>query len=100
VARRTRHTWRSKPDSPPSPNPERPAEIDPTPSVWGQFFSRQLSVPKSKKPKVAIKRQNTSLGWAYRIYVGGSYVGIGLTRKSAEGREVNARHLRTDSRLG
>jgi len=57
-------------------------------------------VPKSKKPKVAIKRQNTSLGWAYRIYVGGSYVGIGLTRKSAEGREVNARHLRTDSRLG
>jgi hypothetical protein len=42
-------------------------------------------VPKSKKPKVTIKRQNTSLGWAYRIYVGGSYVGIGLTRKSAEG---------------
>jgi len=24
-------------------------------------------VPKSKKPKVKIKREKTSLGWAYRI---------------------------------
>jgi hypothetical protein len=40
-------------------------------------------VPKSKKPKVEIKRQKVSLGWAYRIYIGGMYMGTGLTRASA-----------------
>ena len=40
-------------------------------------------VPKSKKPKVQIKRQKTSLGWAYRIYIDGAYVGTGLTQASA-----------------
>lgn len=40
-------------------------------------------VPKSEKPKVHIKRQKTSLGWAYRIYIDGAYVGTGLTQASA-----------------
>jgi hypothetical protein len=36
-----------------------------------------------KKPKVQIKRQRTSLGWAYRIYINGTYMGTGLTQASA-----------------
>ena len=40
-------------------------------------------LPKSKKPKVQIKRQRTSLGWAYRIYIDGKYMGTGLTTASA-----------------
>ena len=36
-----------------------------------------------KKPKVQIKRQKTSLGWAYRIYIDGMYMGTGLTQASA-----------------
>ena len=40
-------------------------------------------MPKSKKPKVQIKRTKTSLGWAYRIYMDGNYIGTGLTRASA-----------------
>ena len=38
---------------------------------------------RATKPKVHIKRQKTSLGWAYRIYIDGSYVGTGLTQASA-----------------
>ena len=38
---------------------------------------------RTKKPKVQIKRQKTSLGWAYRIYIDGAYMGTGLTRASA-----------------
>ena len=38
---------------------------------------------RTKKPKVQIKRQKTSLGWAYRIYIDGSYMGTGLTQASA-----------------
>jgi hypothetical protein len=38
---------------------------------------------RAKKPKVQIKRQKTSLGWAYRIYIDGNYMGTGLTRDSA-----------------
>ena len=38
---------------------------------------------RTKKPKVQIKRQKTSLGWAYRIYIDGKYMGTGLTRASA-----------------
>ncbi len=38
---------------------------------------------RAKKPKVQIKREKTSLGWAYRIYIGGKYVGAGLTREDA-----------------
>jgi hypothetical protein len=38
---------------------------------------------RTKKPKVEIKRQRTSLGWAYRIYVDGAYMGAGLTQASA-----------------
>lgn len=38
---------------------------------------------RSKKPKVQIKRTKTSLGWAYRIYIGGTYMGTGLTQASA-----------------
>jgi len=37
----------------------------------------------TKKPKVQIKRQKVSLGWAYRIYIEGMYMGTGLTRDSA-----------------
>ena len=40
---------------------------------------------RAKKPKVQIKRQKTSLGWAYRIYIDGAYMGTGLTRTSARG---------------
>ena len=36
-----------------------------------------------KKPKVQIKRQKVSLGWAYRIDIDGNYMGTGLTRASA-----------------
>ena len=38
---------------------------------------------RTKSPKVQIKRQKTSLGWAYRIYIDGMYMGTGLTRASA-----------------
>ena len=38
---------------------------------------------RAKKPKVRNKRQKTSLGWAYRIYVDGTYMGSGLTQASA-----------------
>ena len=34
---------------------------------------------RTKKPKVRVKRTNTLLGWAYRIYVDGMYRGTGLT---------------------
>ena len=37
----------------------------------------------TKKAKVQIKRTKTSLGWAYRIYIDGTYMGAGLTRASA-----------------
>ncbi|HUL86558.1 MAG TPA: hypothetical protein VLU23_00040 [Pseudolabrys sp.] len=40
-------------------------------------------MPRPKKPKVQIKRQKTSLGWAYRIYIDREYMGAGLTRASA-----------------
>jgi hypothetical protein len=40
-------------------------------------------VARTKKPKVQIKRQKVSLGWAYRIYIGGTYMGTGLTQASA-----------------
>ena len=38
---------------------------------------------RTKNPKVQIRRQKTSLGWAYRIYIDGMYMGTGLTRASA-----------------
>ena len=40
-------------------------------------------MPRTKKPKVQIKREKSSLGWAYRVYVDGEYVGTRLTRESA-----------------
>jgi hypothetical protein len=40
-------------------------------------------MPRTKKPKVVIRRERTSLGWAYRIYINGEYMGAGLTRESA-----------------
>jgi hypothetical protein len=51
---------------------------------------------RPKKPKVQIKRTKTSLGWAYRIYVDGSYVGTGLTQASARdgAKRVLARHAK------
>jgi hypothetical protein len=42
-------------------------------------------VTRAKGPKVQIKREKTSLGFAYRIYIDGDYVGAGLTRESAQG---------------
>ena len=38
---------------------------------------------RTKKPKVQIKRQKVALGWAYRIYIDGMYMGTGLTQASA-----------------
>ena len=38
---------------------------------------------RAKKPKVQIKRQKVSLGWAYRIYIDGTYMGTSLTQASA-----------------
>ena len=46
---------------------------------------------RAKKPKVQIKRQRTSLGWAYRIYIDGMYMATGLTE--AEAREAVPRML-------
>ena len=37
---------------------------------------------RAKKPKVQIKRHKASLGWAYRIYIDGIYMGTGLTQAS------------------
>jgi hypothetical protein len=38
----------------------------------------------AKKPKVQIKREKTSLGWAYRIYIGGEMMGTALSRDAAK----------------
>lgn len=53
-----------------------------------------------KKPKVQIKRQKTSLGWAYRIYIDGMYMGTGMTRASARdgAKRMMAIHNRTINR--
>jgi hypothetical protein len=37
---------------------------------------------RAKQSKVHIKREKTSLGFAYRIYIDGDYMGAGLTRES------------------
>ena len=37
--------------------------------------------PAAKSPR--FKRQKVSLGWAYRIYIDGMYMGTGLTQASA-----------------
>jgi hypothetical protein len=42
-----------------------------------------IDMARTKKPKVQIKRQKVSLGWAYRVYIDGMYVGTGLTQASA-----------------
>lgn len=38
---------------------------------------------RTKKPKVQIKRERTSLGWAYRVYVDGGYMTTCLTLTAA-----------------
>jgi hypothetical protein len=38
---------------------------------------------RAKKLKVEIRRHKASLGWVYRIYIGGTYMGTGLTQASA-----------------
>jgi hypothetical protein len=38
---------------------------------------------RTQKLNVKIKRVKTSLGWAYRIYIDGKYLGTGLTQDSA-----------------
>jgi hypothetical protein len=38
---------------------------------------------RTKKPKVQIRREKTSLGWLHRIYIENAYVGAGLTAGSA-----------------
>jgi len=46
---------------------------------------------RTKETRVQIKRERTSLGWAYRIYIDGEYMGAGLTQASArEGTKANA----------
>ena len=40
-------------------------------------------MPRTKKAKVKSKREKTSLGWAYRIYIDGMYLGTALTAESA-----------------
>ena len=52
----------------------------------------------TKKPKVQIKRQKVSLGWAYRIYIDGAYMGTALTRASA--RDGAKRMLAIYDRIG
>jgi hypothetical protein len=52
----------------------------------------------AKTPKVQIKRTKTSLGWAYRIYIDGAYMGTGLTKESA--REGAKRMLARRNRQG
>jgi hypothetical protein len=41
------------------------------------------AAPRTKKPKVQVKREKTSLGFAYRIYIDGEYAGAGLSEASA-----------------
>ena len=52
---------------------------------------------RAKKPKVEIKREKTSLGWAYVIYIDGMYMGAGLTKESA--RESAPRMLAIYARM-
>jgi len=40
-------------------------------------------VARTKKPKVQIKREKASLGWAYRIYIDGMLMGAALSRDAA-----------------
>ena len=51
-----------------------------------------------KKPKVQIKRQKTSLGWAYRIYIDGMYMATGLTQASARRRAAKTLHQKAGRR--
>lgn len=53
---------------------------------------------RTKKPKVEIKRHKTSLGWAYRLHIGGMYLGTGLTHAAA--REAVPRMLVMYERAG
>jgi len=55
-------------------------------------------MPRTKKPKVQIKRTKTSLGWAYRVYIDGAYMGTGLTQASA--RDGAKRMLAIYKRVG
>jgi hypothetical protein len=38
----------------------------------------------TKKPKVKIKREKTSLGWVYRVYIDGMLMGAALSRDAAK----------------
>jgi hypothetical protein len=38
----------------------------------------------TETPKVEIKRERASLGWTYRIYIGGMLMGAALSRDAAE----------------
>jgi hypothetical protein len=53
---------------------------------------------RTQKLNVKIKRVKTSLGWAYRIYIDGKYLGTGLTQDSA--RTGAQRMLATYERAG
>jgi hypothetical protein len=52
-------------------------------SLCGQSIEIRYLVewPAAKSPR--FKRQKVSLGWAYRIYIDGMYMGTGLTQASA-----------------
>ena len=64
-------------------------------SLCGQSIEVRYLIewPAAKSPR--FKRQKMSLGWAYRIYIDGMYMGTGLTLASARDRcKANARKLR------
>jgi hypothetical protein len=52
-------------------------------------------VSGTKKPKVQIKREKTSPGWAYRIYIVGMLMGASLSRAQRE-HAATAGDLRED----
>lgn len=56
----------------------------PRPRVASPFLFKRDSMTHTKGPKVEIKRENTSLGWTYRIYIGGMLMGAAFSRDAAD----------------
>jgi len=57
-------------------------------------------VPRTRNPKVTIKRVKTSLGWVYRIYIDGKYGRRFKAGVRSRGRKANADDLRETKRRG
>jgi len=64
-----------------------PPELHSITPLWEVSPYRNIAarekMARTKKLKVQIKCQKVSLGWAYRIYSDGMYMGTGLTMASA-----------------